>query len=232
MDDVRTRLAVIHTVASLVDMFRPRLAEALPDVDVFHMLDESLLQDLLRGRPTAGIASRLASHALTAERAGASAILFTCSSTSPLIDPVRALVGIPLLKIDEPMADAAVREDGRVGVLCTTSSTEGPSTSLIRAAVERCGRAVQVEAVVVAAAFDALLAGRRDEHDRLVLDAARDLAGRCDRIVLAQASLAHLEEAIAAETTRPTFSSPRLCVSDLIERLVRRAADDGRLSAS
>ena len=219
MPEPSTRLAVIHTVSGLVDLFRPRLADALPDVDVFHMLDESLLQDLIRMQPRSAITSRLASHVLAAERAGATAVLFTCSSTSPLLEPIRAMVGIPLIKIDEAMAEAATHADGTVGLVCTTPSTEEPSTALIRSAAEASGRSVQTESIVVGSAFDALVAGRREEHDRLVREAARKLAGRCDRIVLAQASLAHLEKTIEQETSLPTFSSPERCIAALGARL-------------
>lgn len=40
------RIAFIHKVAMLVERFRPRFQSELPDADCFHMLDESVLQDL------------------------------------------------------------------------------------------------------------------------------------------------------------------------------------------
>jgi len=45
------RIGFIHTVGFLVDEFRVRMRGELPDVDCFHVLNESLLQDLLRGKP-------------------------------------------------------------------------------------------------------------------------------------------------------------------------------------
>jgi hypothetical protein len=44
------RIAFIHTVAMLVERFRPRFQSELPDADCFHMLDESVLQDLIPAR--------------------------------------------------------------------------------------------------------------------------------------------------------------------------------------
>ena len=38
------RLAVLHTVASLVDTFKPLLARVCPALDAYHLVDESLLQ--------------------------------------------------------------------------------------------------------------------------------------------------------------------------------------------
>jgi Asp/Glu/hydantoin racemase len=79
-------------------------------------------------------------------------------------------------------------------------------------------RDVQVEGLLVEGAFQALSAGKREEHDRLVREAAVALATRSDVIVLAQASMAHLEEPIAAAAKVPVLSSPRLCVEAVAAR--------------
>ena len=97
------RIAFIHTVAMLVERFRPRFQSALPDTDCFHMLDESVLQDLIRHGPSPGITRRIVTLAQMAADAGAELIVFTCSSTSPAIDTARQTVGVPILKIDDPL---------------------------------------------------------------------------------------------------------------------------------
>ena len=79
------RLAVLHTVSFLVERFKALLKERYPALDSFHMLDESLLQDLLRGGTTEAIVPRVATLAGAARDAGADVILFTCSSTSPAV---------------------------------------------------------------------------------------------------------------------------------------------------
>jgi Asp/Glu/hydantoin racemase len=207
------RLAMLHTVAMLVDRFKSGLTGAVPaSVDVVHMLDESLLRDLMRDGQSPGIVRRVVGLATQAADAGADLIVFTCSSTSPAIDVARQVVGVPILKIDDPMAARAVETGRRVGIVCTTSSTRGPSEALIRAHAAQAGREVGVEVLLVPGAFDALQSGRRDEHDRLVSAAALDLAGRSDVLVLAQASLAHLAESLAARSAVPVLSSPPLCV--------------------
>ena len=109
------RLAVLHTVAFLVDRFKATLRERLPQVDSFHMLDESLLQDLLRHGPTPSITRRVVTFATLAADAGADLILFTCSSTSPAIDVARRIIATPILKIDDPLADRAVTLGRRIG---------------------------------------------------------------------------------------------------------------------
>jgi len=217
------RIAFIHTVAALVERFRPRFQAELPGTDCVHMLDESVLQDLMRTGPSPSITRRIAGLAMLAADAGADLIVFTCSSTSPAIDAARLLVGVPILKIDDPLYALAAREPGRVGLVCTTSSTVEPSRALLAEHAQRSGRAIETRSVLCAAAFEALLNGRRDDHDRLVAEAASGLAPEVDRIVLAQASLAHLAESLAERLALPVLASPELMVSEVVAR-VRAAA--------
>ena len=207
------RLAVLHTVGMLVERFKGLLAGAVPaPVDVVHMLDESLLRDLMREGETPAIVRRVVSLATQAADSGAGLVVFTCSSTSPAIDVARQVVGVPIMKIDDPMAARAVEAGSRIGIVCTTSSTKGPSEALVRAHAAKAGKRVEVEAMLVPGAFDALQAGRRDEHDRLVGEAALAVAARNDVLVLAQASLAHLAEPLGSQATVPVLLSPPLCV--------------------
>ena len=210
------RIIFIHTVAMLVDRFRPRFQAELPATDCFHMLDESVLQDLIRHGPSAALTQRVVDLARLAANASADLIVFTCSSTSPAIDVARQLVAVPILKIDDPMYAEAAVGGGRVGVLCTTSSTVGPSRALMADHAAGAGQSVKVESVLCSAAFDALVAGHRDAHDRLVTEAAVALAPRIDRLVLAQASLAHLAEPLAARLGMPVLSSPEPMVAQVL----------------
>ena len=110
-----TRLATLHTVPFLVERFKGLISERYPGLDSFHMLDESLLQDLIRHGPSAAITRRVAAHAILAQEAGADLILFTCSSTSPAVDTARRMVDVPIVKIDDAMAGQAVSLGQRIG---------------------------------------------------------------------------------------------------------------------
>jgi Asp/Glu/hydantoin racemase len=210
------RLAVLHTVHFLADRFKTMLRERLPRLDSFHMLDESLLQDLLRHGSSPTITRRVVTFATLAADAGADLILFTCSSTSPAVDVARRVIAVPILKIDDPMAERAVTLGARIGILCTTSSTQGPSAELVREHAARMEREVAIEPHLVAGAFQALSSGDRDAHDRLVCDAAAELAGRNDVVVLAQASMAHLADRLQQALPVPVLASPSLCVEALV----------------
>ena len=133
------------------------------------------------------------------------------------------MVPVPIVKIDDAMYAEAARSDGRVGLLCTTRSTLEPSRSLLAEHVAASGTRVEAEPVLVDGAFDALSAGRREEHDALVTESALALAQRADRLVLAQASLAHLAEPLAQRSGKPVFASPEWMVRDVVARVAAAA---------
>ena len=59
--------------------------------------------------------------------------------------------------------------------------------------------------------YQALKAGDQAAHDRIVLEMADEMRDR-DVLVLAQASMAHMEQPVSAHTGLPVLSSPRRCV--------------------
>jgi hypothetical protein len=63
------RLALIHTVLFAAELFKKKLAARYPDLQSFHMVDESLLQELMRsnGKMTPGLIRRLAVQANLAQ---------------------------------------------------------------------------------------------------------------------------------------------------------------------
>jgi Asp/Glu/hydantoin racemase len=214
------RLALLHTVPFLVDLFRPKLTARLPGLDYFNIVDESLLQDFSRaGGLTPPIIRRMAAQASLAREAGAQVILFTCSSTSPGVDVVRKLLDVPILKIDDPLAEKAVSLARRIGLICTAATTLKPSQGLLQEHAAAQAKEIEIVPHLEASAFQALLAGDKAGHDYLVSAAATDLAPLVDVVVLAQASMAHLAQALGDRLPVPVLASPDLAV-EAVARLV------------
>jgi Asp/Glu/hydantoin racemase len=115
---------------------------------------------------------------------------------------------IPLLKIDNPMAEEAVRAGRRLGVVMSFRPTQEPTTRLLLDAAARAGIELQLTNGLVPEAYDALLGGRADEHDRLLLAKIDELAANgVDGIVLAQVSMARLLPKLQGRVGVPVFSS-------------------------
>ncbi len=209
-------LALIHTSFVFLNVetsVMKMLSEALPDVRIVNIVDDSLLADVIKeGKVTAAITRKMCYYALAAEQTGAHAILSMCSTMGDTIDVARRLVNIPIVKIDEAMAERAVAEGRRIGVLATVPTTLDPTIRLIRAKGAEINKEVETERLLCEGAFQILMSGDRSKHDQMVMEVASSAAKGVDVFVLAQASMARLEEQIAQAVRKPVFSSPRLCV--------------------
>jgi Asp/Glu/hydantoin racemase len=221
MTDEPKRLALIHTVAGLVPRFRELAAELMPDVETFDIVDETLLRDATReGRVSLDTARRLFAHLAAAERHGADAILVTCSSVGGVVDAARPFAGVPLLRVDQAMAEQAVERGTRIGVLATLWSTLRPTAVLIERTARESDRDVEVRDRLCDGAFEALREGDTERHDKLVREGLRELIGWADVIVLAQASMARVVDSLSEDERRtPILSSPRLGMERMREIL-------------
>ena len=211
-------VALIHTSPSMVPIFKSLADELLPrGVSVFNIVDESLLCDIIRDKccPPA-TARRLVGHVISADSAGADVVLVTCSSMGRAVEASRALVAAKVLRVDEPMADKAVSIGSRVGVVATLPSTLEPTAALIKSRAAAAGKTIELTAQVVDGAFDAVMSGNGAKHDSLVGAALRDLGRKVDVIVLAQASMARVVDALPADQKPvPILSSPRSAMEHL-----------------
>jgi Asp/Glu/hydantoin racemase len=138
-----------------------------------------------------------------------------------VVEAARLFFAVPLLRIDEPMACRAVETGRSVGVLATLPTTLGPTVRLVRAQAARLGKSVTVVEGLARGAYEALLRKDSEAHDRLVLEASDRLAGTVEVLVLAQGSMARMQEALAQRTGKVVLSSPRLGVLALKEAVER-----------
>jgi Asp/Glu/hydantoin racemase len=210
------QIGLLHTVGFLADMFRNLFQESIPEVNSFHIVDEGIIKQLMENDGlTPAIVRRIALQAGLAMEAGADLILFTCSSTSPAVDTVRNLIDIPIMKIDDPLADKAVELGEKIGLITTAKTTLKPSIDLISSRAAEKGKPVEIDSTLETDAFKARLNGNVGEHDRIVKAAIDKLSAQCDVIVLAQASMAHLVEQAQDSCPVPILASPKLCMSAL-----------------
>ena len=210
-------LGFIHTSATLVPVFQELAAKYLDGIETFHLSDDSLIKDVIRRNELTPLtARRVAQHIASAEEAGADFILVTCSSIGRAVEAAAEKARIPVLRVDQPMADAAVATGGRIGVVATLPTTLDPTADLIRRRAELAGREVVITERLCEGAFTALMSGDTATHDDAVARALRDLSRNCDVIVLAQASMARVADALPEEEKPvPVLSSPALAVQHL-----------------
>lgn len=178
------------------------------------MVDESLIQETMRaGTLLKSTTRRLANQIASAEAAGADAVLVTCSSIGPAARVAQQLFDMPVLRIDDAMAEAAVHDANVIGVLATLRTTLDPTLALLREKAQEAGREVTLIECLCEDAFPAILSGDAARHDAIVGKALlEDLQG-VDLIVLAQASMARAVASLQPGALRvPVLSSPELAV--------------------
>lgn len=212
------KLGLVHTSATLAPQFADLCAECLPGVSVFNIADDSLIKEVIAtGELTTGVARRVVSQVVLAHEAGADQIMVTCSSVGPAVELAAKLVDTPVLRVDQPMADEAVRLGVRIGVAATLPTTLAPTADLIERRAQLAGKEIEITDCLCEGAFEALMSGDSQTHDDRVAEALTELAGSHDVIVLAQASMARVVSQVQGIET-PILSSPRLAVEFLAEQ--------------
>lgn len=217
----RKTLGLVHTSATLVPVFAQLCKEKLPHVDTFNIADDSLIKDVIaRGELTARTARRVIEHIGSAEAAGADYILVTCSSIGAAVETAAGLTSVPVLRVDQPMADLAVKTGSRIGVIATLPTTLGPTANLIERRAAAAGVGITLTSRLCEGAFEALMSGNPARHDELVSRALKELVANVDVVVLAQASMARVVDTLAPDERRiPILASPPLAISYLAELL-------------
>jgi Asp/Glu/hydantoin racemase len=210
-------LGLIHTSATLVPVFAELCAKYIPHVKTFNIVDDSLIKNTIAcGELTADTSRRVVNYAGSAQDAGADCILFTCSSIGPAVEAAAGLSHVPVLRVDQPMADKAVQSGKKIGVVATLSTTLNPTSDLVRRRAIAAGKEIELVPVLCEGAFEALMSGDAATHDQKVGDALKKLANEVDVILLAQASMARVVDTLSeADKKVPILASPPIAMEYL-----------------
>ena len=147
---------------------------------------------------------------------GADYILYTCSSIGAAVEVAAGLSKVPVLRVDQPMADKAVLMGKRIGVIATLPTTLNPTIDLVKRRAAIAGKDVQVVSKLCEGAFDALMSGDTEKHDVMVASALKELSAEVDVIVLAQASMARVVNLLnESDRKLPILASPGIAIEYL-----------------
>lgn len=217
-------VVMVHTGPVTIQPLNSLAPDLLPGVRVINIMDDSLLKDVMAaGQVTPAVRKRLCQYYIAAEQMGADVIFNACSSVGEAADVAAQLVSVPVVKVDAAMAEAAVERATTIGVAATVQTTLEPTARLIEKTAVSIGKEVTLKRVLCPGAFDALLAGKTEEHDRIVSDELLKLAAEVELIVLAQVSMGRVASALGDSIKVPVLTSPRLGM----ERLAKVLAEQG-----
>lgn len=216
-------VVVVHTGPATVQPIKQQFQQLLPDVRVVNLMDDSLLNDVMAaGHLTEAVTGRIFSYMQLGQQMGAAVLLNACSSVGEAASAARAAISIPIVKIDEVMAQQAVDTGPRIGVVATVRTTLEPTVRLIRAKAAATGRAIEITEALADGAFQALLDGKSEVHDDIVKRTIESLADKVDVIVLAQVSMARLIPSLTGMKV-PVLASPQSGVQAVRQALEQLA---------
>ncbi|MEO7190864.1 MAG: hypothetical protein ABI051_07375 [Vicinamibacterales bacterium] len=218
-------LAFLHTARPNVDVFQRLMSELAPEVSTRH----ELVADVLSGAVASGrvtdemrAGTEDAVRRLIAE--GANAVVCTCSTIGGVAEATAVTSPAWVMRIDRPMAEAAVASGRRVLVAAALPSTLGPTLALLQQVAAAADRAIEVVEVLCDQAWSHFARGDREAYAIEIARAVTAVAQPSDIVVLAQASMAPAAALIEARGIT-VLSSPALGVRAALKLLQSTGAN-------
>jgi Asp/Glu/hydantoin racemase len=215
------KLGVMHAALITAKMIQKYLDEFLPGVEVVHWVDDTIQNTNFACAP--GVIpkknyAKFVQGALSQEEYGVDMILLACSTFNRAVEFARPMVKVPLLQIDRPMMDLAVRCGDRVGLLATVPTIVPSSERLLALAASEAGKSVEIKTRLCSDAFKVLVAGDPEKHNEMLLEEIDRLSNEVDAIVLAQLPMSALEPRLT-NTRVPVYNSGRTGLTRVREML-------------
>ncbi len=206
-------IGFLHTSPLHVATFDSLVANATGPVGTTHIVDEELLATARSTGPAypmvvEGVASALAR--LVGD--GADVIVCTCSTIGGTAEIVPG-IGVPVLRVDRPMAAYAVASGNRIAVVAALESTLAPTVDLLREESARLGRSPAITLMPCLPAWAHWEARDLVGYHGAIADHVISLDDSFDVVVLAQASMLGALALIADRPGRLVLSSPSSAVN-------------------
>ena len=203
------KVVCVHTAMALVGPLTETFKRLIPEVEVEHIAESSLIKEVIANNAvTPAVRRRLLDYYNAAADSGADVIFNTCSSVGDIADLGNKICRIPVFRIDKPMAEKAVQEAKKIGVISTLPTTLDPTCRLLQNCAKEAGKEIELVEGLADGAFAAGQSGDGETHDRLIAD-------KVDMFVLAQGSMERMEKRLSELTGKPVLSSPVLGVLGL-----------------
>jgi aspartate/glutamate racemase len=202
-------VAAIYTTQSIIEPIKALFQELMPSHRLVNVLDDGIISDVVKSGniATSDVRRRFFDYCRTGEELGAQVILSTCSSMGDLVEQVQPFITVPILRIDEPMAFQAVELGTHIAVLATAETTLAPTNRLLHSAAKKKDKSIVIIESLAKGALAALSKGNTEEYEKILLATAKSVAKDADVIMLAQGSMARVQDEIALATGKPVLSS-------------------------
>lgn len=214
---METIVVVYTSLGGLINTMKKEFAEALPEYRLVNIADDSLIKEVMEhGAVTESVKKRMMHYFQAATEWSPKVIVSACSSVGEVAEEADLLLDVPVVRIDHAMIKEALKQGTRIGVLASLATTMEPTVSYIQRLAAGMNREVVVIGKVAEGAYEANCRGEADVHDALIVSAAKSIMGEVDVMILAQGSMAKMEGTLKETTGLPVYSSPGLCVQEVV----------------
>ncbi len=208
---MKKKLAIIHTTPVTIDIMKELAAQYLPDIQINNYLDDSILPQLKESDGDINtVKDRIIQFIQNAEKIHVNAVLFACSSIGEIVGQAQEMVDIPVIRIDDAMADTAVKAGSKIGVAATLSTTLNPTFNLLVHKADQLQKEIELISLLCEDAYLELMNGNKAKHDQILAENLKQLGEQTDVVVLAQASMASAVTALPSEIQSKFLTSPEL----------------------
>lgn len=202
-------IGIIHATLNAVQPLAEAFYKENPSISLVNFVNEELLAHANRigGVDDWGLRNftRLFMQAAEADVDG---IIIACSLYSTYVDYVKPLTRKPVIAIDAPMVESAVREGKVIGVIATTAAAGPAEEKKILEEAKKLGKNITTRVEIRTEAMKALKKNDVMEHNCILREAAEKLMKEgCDTVVLSQITMACAKEEMRDLEVR-VLSSP------------------------
>ena len=194
------KITLIHSIHSVIDRLMNEFSNSLPEINIFNILDESLLPEFKAAGGLNNVAyQKVYRMVQSATESGSELILFSCSSISPIACKLEPFFSIPILPVDEKLFREVVKRSNNLVIFGTAISALKASKQGLEKANMIEKRNTKFETIVCS--MDANKDSEIDLYKNLADDIEKKYTqlDSVDTILLAQLSMIPVIEYLSTE---------------------------------
>ncbi|MBD3280065.1 hypothetical protein GF389_00890 [Candidatus Dojkabacteria bacterium] len=208
--NLNNKIFLLHTTHKIIDYFERLVKTNLPDSSLYHLLDETILEDITTGdmdRASRKLRSLLDS---TEE---ASRVVVTCTSTGELIDTLPLEIQKRITRIERPALNTILKRYKKPGIVFTNKTVWKQFQRILK---QMKTNENMFAPLYVPNAFNEMLKGNFKLHDIMIDKYLRSNTGTYDSYLLAQVSICSAtDRGYLKDLSIPVINISEACIKEL-----------------
>lgn len=210
-----TNIAVLHTVPQSIAVLNKKIKDKYQDINIINILDDSILPALASKEASAEeIYLKLQQYCEFAIKAHAQYMLIACATICPFADYIKDKLDVPVIRIDEAMADFIAKEKHNVHIIGTMNSSLKALPDLIRQKAKNVKISCEAVQTINSASEEEKTALRKKRIYESILNTQENT----DCIVFTQASLSNIVQCKDLPKKDIVYACDDLAIDSLLDK--------------